>query len=129
MWDLTRGKVGKAKKAAPIARKAKSHNSTSKCLKLPLLHPYAIILLQKRSIWLYKFHKSLLKAKLCSEGWKIKRYGKMIKNSLSHIFNTFQLSRNASSHSFKNPSLQSLFWPLKGLCGLCRAKLAFFVVY
>ena len=121
-------KVFKAKKAAPIARKAKSHSSTSKCLKLLLLHAYAIIKLQKRPIWLCKVHTSLLKAKICSEGRKIKRYGKMIKNSLSHIFNTFQLSRNIFSHSFQNSGLQSTFWPLKGLCGLCTAKLAFFVV-
>ena len=112
----------------PIARKAKLHSSTSKYLKLLLLHLYIIIILQKRSIWLYKVHISLLKAKMCYEGWKVKRYRKMIKYSLSHIYNTFQLSRNIFSHSFKNSGLQSTFWPLKGLCGLCRAKLVFFVV-
>ena len=121
-------KVIKAKKAAPVAREAKSHSSASKYIKLLLIHSYAIIILQKRPIWLYKVHTSLLKAKMCSEGQKIKRYGKMIKNSLSHIFNTHQLSRKFFSNSFTNSGLQGTFWPLKGLFGLWIAKLTFLLV-
>ena len=61
-------KVIKAKKAAPVAREAKSHSSASKYIKLLLIHLYAIIILQKRPIKLYKLYRSLLKTKMYLEG-------------------------------------------------------------
>ena len=64
--------VKKAKKAALIARKTKSHRSKAKSPTLVPYCQYAIIILPKRPILLYFSHMSLLKAKKGLAGLKMK---------------------------------------------------------
>ena len=64
----------KAKKAALVARKTKSHRSKAKSPTLVPYCQYVINILPKRPILLYFSHMSLLKAKKGLAGLKMKEY-------------------------------------------------------
>ena len=117
-----------AKKAALIARKAKSRRSKAKSPRLVPFCQYAIIIQPKRPILLYFSHMSLLKAKIVLVGLKMKEYLKLIQYELSQHFNALQLCYNTHFLFLSFSGQQGLFWPLKGSYVKSRAKLAFWVV-
>ena len=124
IWVFWWFKAIKAKKAAPLAGKAKCHICKSNVLKWLSKHPYEIIILPKRPVMLCRGHTSLSKAKMCHEGQKISRW----KNTLKPIFVTFLKPFNLTFVKFfllSNfwPSwhilaFERLVWPLQSITGL-----------